>query len=123
LLADCLDHTIAERAARQLLDPLDDSVVILHRDRLDRAHAVGEIERERSARDRDHARAGIGGEFRQDRAEKPDADDRHCLPGLDLAAAKDVHGAAERLAGKRLPCKHFRQPHHGLRIGEVVLGI
>jgi hypothetical protein len=36
---------------------------------------------------------------------------------------KDVHGAAERLAGKRLAQEGIRQAHHRIGLGQIVFGI
>src|SRR5947209_2431046 len=117
LFADRLDDAVAERAAGQLFYLADDRVVIVHRDRLRRAHAARNLKRERPPRDRDHARTGIAREPRQDRAEEADADDRDRLPTRDLAAAENVHGATERLAGKRLARERIRKAHDRIRLG------
>ena len=44
-------------------------------------------------------------------------------PGRDVAAAKNVHGAAERLARERLVGERGGEGHHGLGRGDVVFGI
>ena len=123
LLADRLDHALAEGAAGQLLDGADDGGVVVHQDGLGGAEGARDIERIGTARDGDHPRAGVRREPCQDRAEKADADDRDSLPGGDVAAAKNVHGAAERLARERLVGERGGEGHHGLGRGDVVFGI
>ena len=76
-----------------------------------------------AARDRDDARTGAGGEAGEQGAEKADADDGDRLAGLDAAAAEDVDGTAERLAGEGAAGDGRRERDDGVGGGEVVLGI
>ena len=88
-------------------------VVVVHRDGLGRAHLARHLQREGAARDGDHPRPGVRGEAGEEGAQEADPDDRHRLPRLDLAAAEDVHGAAQRLARERL--SRQRRPGGGPR--------
>src|SRR3954447_20964570 len=101
LLADRLDHHVAEPSAGELTDLLDDPLVSIHWDRVGGAGLVSDLERERPPTERYGARAGVLDELREDRAEEPDADDRDRLPRADPAAVKDVDRTAERLGRER----------------------
>ena len=68
LLADGLDDPLAETPVGQRLHRLDDPPVVVHGDRLRRAHRPRDPERERPPRDRDHPRPGVGREPGQQRA-------------------------------------------------------
>src|SRR4051812_36157479 len=75
------------------------------------------------ARNSENACAGIGAEPGQKCAEKANTDNRDCLSGGDLAAPKDVHGTAKRLAGKRPAGERFWQPDHGIRGRHIVFRV
>ncbi len=123
LLADGLDHPLAEATFRQRLHLLDDGAVVVHRDGLGRAHLPRHVERERPPGNGDHPRPGVRGEPGQERAKEADADDRHGLAGANVGAAEDVHGAAQGFAWERLARQLRRQRDHGPGLSQVVLGI
>ncbi len=64
-----------------------------------------------------------GGEPGQEGANKTNADNGDGLAAFDIAATEDVHGAAKRLARKRLTIQFSwqRGNHRGIR--EVVRGV
>src|SRR5690606_3940359 len=71
----------------------------------------------------DHLGAGLARQPGQDGAEKADADDRDRLTGAYAAAAENVHGTAERLAGEGDAGKGLRQADHVLGRPDVEFGI
>jgi hypothetical protein len=97
--------------------------MLVEHDGVPGAAVARQLQRERPARDRDHPRAGVRCELRQQRAEKPDAHDGDGLAGFDPAALEDVAGAPQWLARHGGVAQPFRQMHDGIRRGEVVLGM
>src|SRR5205814_10509274 len=111
LRSDAFDDALAQAAASHFAHLVENAPVVVHRDHDLRAETPGEILRERTAGDGDDPRADARRESAEKRTEKADADDRDRLSFSDVATAEDVHGAAERFAGKRLRIDGARKGH------------
>jgi hypothetical protein len=130
-LASCSGHSSPVHSmtrwhqvlAGDLLHLLDDPVVVVHDDAVHGAEPARERQRILAARDGDDGGADVRGQLGEQRAQEADADDGHRLAGADLAAAEDVDGAAERLAGHGLAGQRFGQLDHRAGVGQVVLGM
>src|SRR5438270_6760459 len=99
LLADRLDDTITQKAPGSFFDGSDDSITIIHWKSFGGSHPARDIAREGSSRHGDDPCSRRVRKPSQQCPEKADSDDGNRVPCCDLAAAKDVHCTAERLAG------------------------
>src|SRR5438270_1583786 len=97
--------------------------MIVHGDRMNRAHEPSQVQRLLPPRDRDHARACAARQGNEDEAQKTDSDDRHRLALTDVAAAEDVHGAAEGLERQVELGQGVGQLHHLRGFREIIFGI
>ncbi|MDP9771286.1 UNVERIFIED_ORG: hypothetical protein QE434_000075 [Rhizobium sp. SORGH_AS 755] len=123
LFAHRFDDTIAEAPVSQLPDTFNDAPVIIHLDKLSRAHPVRYFQRKRPPRYGNDPCPAAGGKLRQQRADEADTDDGDRLPCLNPAAFEDVHGAAEGLARKWMTIQLGRQAHHEAGIGNIMDGL
>ena len=123
MLADRLDDTITQKAPGSFFDGSDDSITIIHWKSFGGSHPARNIAREGSSRHGDDPCSRRVRKPSQQCPEKADSDDGNRVPCCDLAAAKDVHCTAERLAGKRLPREASRQRHDRPRVGHIEFGV
>ena len=121
LFSRALDNNVAEFAVREVFDVLD--CMIIESYKLRRSHLFRQIQSKSAAGQRDHVRARRTGQLREQRAKKTDADDRDGVILTDVAAAKNIHRAAQGFAGKWPVVENLREFYCRRHIAYIVVSV